>query len=75
MSNIKNIKQSNKKKHHNISLKSEAKTYIKKVLKKIKENNQSEANKEFMIAASKIDKLSKINDISKPLAKCAIFLR
>jgi small subunit ribosomal protein S20 len=49
-------------------LKSEAKTYIKKVLKAIKENKKDFANKEFSLASSKIDKLSKKNIIHKNTA-------
>ena len=69
MTNLKkNINQSNKKKEHNCKLKSEAKTYIKKVIKAIKEKNQINANKEFSIVSSKLDKLSKKNIIHKNTA-------
>ena len=69
MTNLKkNINQSNKKKEHNYKLKSEAKTYIKKVIKAIKEKNQINANKEFSIVSSKLDKLSKKNIIHKNTA-------
>lgn len=65
---IKRIKQTIKKRDHNSSLKSEAKTHIKKVIKAIKEKNQKFANEEFSIATSKIDKLSKKNIIHKNTA-------
>ena len=68
MPQSKQIKQSNKRKKHNYSLKSETKTYIKRVITAIKENKQEIANKEFIIASSKIDKLSKKRIIHKNTA-------
>ncbi|QQG46781.1 MAG: 30S ribosomal protein S20 [Candidatus Azosocius agrarius] len=65
---MKKIKQSNKKREHNCNLKSEMKTYIKKVLKAIKDKDQTLANKEFSITSSKLDKLSRKKIIHKNTA-------
>ncbi len=50
--------QSEKKRQHNASKSSNMRTYIKRVLKAILENNKDLATKEYSLATSKLDKLA-----------------
>lgn len=72
MANIKSAKkraiQSEKRRKHNASIRSEVRTYIKKVLASIEKGDWEVSMNEFRIAQAKIDKASSKNVITPNMA-------
>lgn len=61
----KRIRQAEKSRSHNASRKSEMRTYIKSVLKAVEEKDSGKAAKLYRLASSMLDKLARINIITK----------